>query len=201
MIGQLRFDLMEGGDDLLQIVASDWPTANRLLIDLLFSLLPSVNSDRRAQLLTQVLPRLAVTPTSRAHARRALFALLANMSNPWIAWELAEAVAGLDPTAEDRAQARQTLLRLATSEAGTTPRLAKAVASLAPTPQECIQASEKRSSRCSPAKPIPRGRYGSRRRSPGLAQLRRIEHTPEKHCSGCLLAPAIHGTPTSWQRP
>jgi len=90
-------------------------------------------------------PRLAVAgdwPTSNRMIIQRLLAQLAGESDPGVAGNLADAVAGLGPDAEDRARATRTLLTLLVSRPGTSAawELADAATRLAVTAKERAQA-------------------------------------------------------------
>jgi len=112
LIGQARTDLVTSRPrDLGLVLAPDWPTSNRLIIERLLERL-SRTSFWEALELTGAVTRLAVTPQDRAPVRLALLVLLARETNSETALALAEAVFRLAVTPQDQAPVRQVLLAL-----------------------------------------------------------------------------------------
>jgi len=140
LIGQARTDLVTSRQrsNLHLVVADDWPTSNRLIIECLLARLARETDPVTAWELVDAAGRLAVTPEDRAAARAALLARLASETDPGTARELADAACRLAVTPEDRAAARAALLaRLAPETSPWMARqLADAVGGLDPAPED-----------------------------------------------------------------
>jgi hypothetical protein len=114
IIGRARFDLAGSrGADLRQVVATDWPASNGLIIETLLGSLANEQDPRRAGEQADTLVRLAVTAADRAKASEALLTLITtDIADPYSTIRLPYAVARLAVTAEDRARTREALLGL-----------------------------------------------------------------------------------------
>ena len=114
IIGRARSDLAGSrGADLRQVVATDWPASNGLIIETLLGSLANERDPRRAGEQADTLVRLAVTAADRAKASEALLTLITtDIADPYRTIRLPYAVARLAVTAEDRARAREALLGL-----------------------------------------------------------------------------------------
>ena len=143
LIGRARTDLaMWRRGDLPLVVANDWPTSNRLIIEWLL-----VSLDRETETARErvgAVTRLAVAPEERAQAREALLTLLGRRITPSTARQLVEAVARLAATPQERMSARQALLTLLARETGPGRArvLAEAIMWLDPLPEERVSARE-----------------------------------------------------------
>ena len=109
MIGQARLDLATSRqDNLRQVVASDWPTSNGLIIEALLALLARTTGPWPAihpwvaRELAEVIAELDPAAEDRAQAREALLRLLADGTKRWAPWPAERLTEGGHPARGDR---------------------------------------------------------------------------------------------------
>jgi hypothetical protein len=143
LIGKARLDLATSRHDhLRQVMVSEWPTSNRLILDSLLRRLADGSSPWMSRQLADVIAGLEAAAEDRAQAREVLLGLLARETSPGITRALADTVARLAVTAGERAQTREALLGLASGRPNPWMALgvAEIVARLDPNPVDLIRA-------------------------------------------------------------
>jgi hypothetical protein len=112
---RFRGEQLEG---IQEVIASDWPASNSVILESLFQvldsqMLESESSGSETEILAEILVAVAVTSGSQAQARGALLGMLTcrDRAGEWKVQCLAETLTELDAPARDRMQASEILLK------------------------------------------------------------------------------------------